>query len=178
MDVERCHREIAAIEAELLAGNPDVAGLCWRSRTGTRSSEFRNRNTRDPMNRPPEPGEVFNPYRMFTGLFIPEALARSNAVSSGAKMAYGRLARYAGEDGRCFPTVSTLGKEIGVGQRQAQKYLAELEKAKLIRRIDRYVGRGQTSNEFEFLWHEIFERGGELSFGEGGERSFAPRGER
>jgi hypothetical protein len=26
--VERCHREIAAIEAELLAGNPDVAGLC------------------------------------------------------------------------------------------------------------------------------------------------------
>ena len=25
---ERCHREIAAIEAELLAGNPDVEGLC------------------------------------------------------------------------------------------------------------------------------------------------------
>jgi hypothetical protein len=27
MEIERCHREIAAIEAELLAGNPDVAGL-------------------------------------------------------------------------------------------------------------------------------------------------------
>ena len=26
--MERCRREIAAIEAELLAGNPDVAGLC------------------------------------------------------------------------------------------------------------------------------------------------------
>jgi hypothetical protein len=26
--MERCHREIAAIEAELLAGNSDVAGLC------------------------------------------------------------------------------------------------------------------------------------------------------
>jgi hypothetical protein len=26
--MERCKREIAAIEAELLAGNPDVAGLC------------------------------------------------------------------------------------------------------------------------------------------------------
>jgi hypothetical protein len=26
--VVRCRREIAAIEAELLAGNPDVAGLC------------------------------------------------------------------------------------------------------------------------------------------------------
>ncbi len=27
-DIERCRREIAAIEAELLAGNPDVLGLC------------------------------------------------------------------------------------------------------------------------------------------------------
>jgi hypothetical protein len=27
-EIERCRREIAAIEAELLAGNPDVAGLC------------------------------------------------------------------------------------------------------------------------------------------------------
>jgi hypothetical protein len=26
--MERCPREIAAIEAELLAGNPDVQGLC------------------------------------------------------------------------------------------------------------------------------------------------------
>lgn len=28
MEIERCHREIAVIEAELLAGNPDVRGLC------------------------------------------------------------------------------------------------------------------------------------------------------
>jgi hypothetical protein len=28
MEIERCRREIAAIEAELLAGNPDVKGLC------------------------------------------------------------------------------------------------------------------------------------------------------
>jgi hypothetical protein len=26
--MEHCRREIVAIEAELLAGNPDVAGLC------------------------------------------------------------------------------------------------------------------------------------------------------
>lgn len=28
MEVERCIREIAAIEAALLAGHPDVQGLC------------------------------------------------------------------------------------------------------------------------------------------------------
>ena len=27
MSIERCHGEIAEIEAELFAGNPDVAGL-------------------------------------------------------------------------------------------------------------------------------------------------------
>jgi len=26
--IERCGREIAAIEAEILAGNPDLQGLC------------------------------------------------------------------------------------------------------------------------------------------------------
>jgi hypothetical protein len=26
--MERCRREIAGIEAEILAGNPDLAGLC------------------------------------------------------------------------------------------------------------------------------------------------------
>ncbi len=26
--MERCRREIAAVEAELLAGNPDLPGLC------------------------------------------------------------------------------------------------------------------------------------------------------
>jgi hypothetical protein len=26
--MERCRREIAAIEAEILAGNPDLQGLC------------------------------------------------------------------------------------------------------------------------------------------------------
>ena len=26
--MERCRREIAAIESEILAGNPDIAGLC------------------------------------------------------------------------------------------------------------------------------------------------------
>ena len=27
-DIERCQREIAIVEGELLAGNPDVEGLC------------------------------------------------------------------------------------------------------------------------------------------------------
>jgi len=102
-------------------------------------------------------GQAFNPYGLFTGLFIPEALARCTSISTGAKIAWGRLARYAGQDGRCYPTMRTLGKEIGVGERQAQKYVAELERNKLLRRRRRISQHGQISNAFEFLWHELFE---------------------
>jgi DNA-binding transcriptional MocR family regulator len=106
-------------------------------------------------------------FRFFTGIFISEALVRSGLVSAGAKLAYGRLARYAGQGGMCFPAVGTLAREIGVGARQAQKYLAELERVKLIRRRTRFSGRAQTSNFIEFLWHPIFQDGVNDSSGEG-----------
>ncbi len=106
-----------------------------------------------------KPGEPFNPFRLFNGLFVPEALARHRGLSPGAKLAYGRLARYAGQDGQCYPAVPTLAREIGVGLRQAQKYLGELERVKLIRRISRFSENGQTSNQYQFLWHPIFDQG-------------------
>ena len=104
-------------------------------------------------------GQPFNPFGLFTGIFIPDALVRSTIISAGAKLAYGRLARYAGQDGKCYPAVDTLAAEIGLGGRQVQRYLAELERAYLIRRVIRYAGRAQTSNGFEFLWHQMFQEG-------------------
>ena len=112
-------------------------------------------------------GQPFNPFGLFNGIFIPEALVRSKLVSPGAKMAYGRLARYAGRDGTCYPTVSALAGEIGVGERQAQKYLSELERAKLIRRLSRFIGLAQTSNDILFLWHSVFEERMNVRSGEG-----------
>jgi len=96
---------------------------------------------------------------MFTGIFIPEGLVRSSIVGPGAKLAWGRLARYAGEDGHCYPAIKVLAAEIGVRERQAQNYLGELETAKLIRRISRFNGRAQASNAYEFLWHDVFSTG-------------------
>lgn len=112
-------------------------------------------------------GQSFNPFGLFNGLWVPESLARCRWLSGGAKLAWARLARYAGRDGRCYPTMKTLGQEIGVGERQAQKYIAELEQHKLVRRISRYLDRAQTSNGFEFLWHQLFEEGVNDRSGEG-----------
>jgi hypothetical protein len=48
-EIERCRRQIADIEAELLAGNPDVAGLCtalsdWWAELRILENEKRRRN--------------------------------------------------------------------------------------------------------------------------------------
>jgi hypothetical protein len=104
---------------------------------------------------------------MFTGVFIPEGIVRCAGISAGAKLMWGRLARYAGAKGWCYPTKKTVGQEIGVGPRQAQKYVAELERQGLLRRVSRYTDRGQTSNAYEFLWHELFEEGETDRSGEG-----------
>jgi len=102
-------------------------------------------------------GQPFNPFRLFTGIFIPDVMVRSTSISPGAKLTYARLTRYAGQDGKCYPAVETLATEIALSARQAQRYLAELEREHLVRRITRYCGRAQTSNGFEFLWHEMFQ---------------------
>jgi hypothetical protein len=104
-------------------------------------------------------GQPFNPFGLFVGIFIPDALVRTTGISAGAKLTYGRLARYAGQDGNCYPAVPTLASEIGMSARQTQNYLAELERSNLIRRTRRFAGRAQTSNAFQFLWHKLLEAG-------------------
>ena len=49
--MERCRREIAAIEAEILAGNPDLQGLClarsdWSAELRIVEEERRQAGTR------------------------------------------------------------------------------------------------------------------------------------
>jgi hypothetical protein len=105
----------------------------------------------------PQIGQTFNPYRKFTGLFVPEPLARCSWISPGTKLVYGRLARYAGQNGICNPSVPKLAAEVGLKKRQVQTHLANLEKADLIRRISRSSGNRQTSNGYQFIWHVLFE---------------------
>jgi Helix-turn-helix domain len=118
---------------------------------------------RSPLQR----GDVFNPYKMFNGIFIPEGLVRTPLVSAGSKVAWGRLARYSGINGVCHPAVPTLADEIGVSVRQAQRYLAELTRFPLIQRLNRFADGAQMTNSFVFLWHELFEDRVTDSSGEG-----------
>lgn len=100
-------------------------------------------------------GQPFNPYRLFTGIFIPQALASNPNISPGAKLVYGRLARYAGDDGKCHPAVKTLAAEVGLEARQTQRYLKELKNAGFIEVAVRFKAPGvHDTNGYIFVWHE------------------------
>jgi hypothetical protein len=103
-------------------------------------------------------GEIYNPYKKFKALLIPEAIARipikdnpttgERGLSQGAKVCFGKLAEYSGKNGLCFPSSETLASGIGVSLRTAQDYILELKDFGLI-----YPDNGN----FYFLWHEILE---------------------
>ena len=105
-------------------------------------------------------GQPFNPYKLFPGILIPEPICKYKGLSLGAKMIYGRLCRYAGENGVAYPGISTLGAEIGIGETQARGYVKELEQERFIdvdreNRHFRKDGSGG-SNGYVFLWHPAF----------------------
>lgn len=104
--------------------------------------------------KPLQIGDVFNPNGMFHGIWVPDSLLKCSGISISAKLLYGRLARYAGEDGRCFPAVETLARELGMTDRQVQRLTAQLCSAGFLRRDAQYRPNGsQTANAYVFLYH-------------------------
>jgi hypothetical protein len=82
----------------------------------------------------PQTERRFNPYRIFEVICVPLGLLPDRSLSAGAKLLYGRLLRYAGKNGKCYPSVATLACDLGVTERQVRFYLIELEQHFLIRR--------------------------------------------
>jgi Helix-turn-helix domain len=102
----------------------------------------------------PQIGEVFNPNGMFNGIWVPESLLKCAGISTSAKVLYGRLARFAGVDGCCFPSQETLARELGMTVRQVQRLLAQLCAAGFLRKVAQYRPNGsQTANAYVFLYH-------------------------
>lgn len=97
-----------------------------------------------------EIGKPFNPYRLFQGAYVPNWLLMRPEVSAGAKLCYGRLMQYAGKSGACFPRQGLLAEELGVQERQARRYVHELESFKLVQSVQTGV---QKANTYLFLRH-------------------------
>lgn len=102
-------------------------------------------------------GEFYNPWRLFIGCIIPNAVSRSTELSSTAKLVFGKLCQYAGQNGQAYPSYKTLAGDVGVERRQAIRAVKELVDYGLIKPVGRRKGDGGfTSNIYAFLWHHTF----------------------
>lgn len=104
---------------------------------------------------------IINPYKMFQGAFIPNALMEWRGLSQSAKLMWARLAQYAGKDGKCYPKIETLGEEIGISRVQAKRVIKELQDSSLIL-VKHASGKARLmhkTSEYYFLDHPVF-RGG------------------
>lgn len=80
---------------------------------------------------------------MKTYLKVPNHIAQSKELSLGAKLCYGRLVQYIGNNQYCYPSYATLGQELGISERQAKRYVKELIEHGLINKKRR--GKEQTN---------------------------------
>ena len=99
-------------------------------------------------------GETFNPFNLFDGAFIPTEVLRYPDITPSEKLVFARLLQFAGAKGHAWPSLELLADEVSLSVVQARRCVRALETKKLIRR----VARSGRSNEFEFLWHPIYEQ--------------------
>lgn len=113
------------------------------------------------------PGDVFNPHRGACGFYPPDIVSALGAFavlrtrrkfSSTHKALYVMLVRRWGRIGPCFPSQERLASDLGTPGRTIRRALLDLEAFGLIQRRARGRGKGGRgrTDEYSFLWHEIF----------------------
>lgn len=131
-------------------------------------------------------GEIFNPYGLLQGAYVPNVILRNPDLSQSAKLLYARLLQFAGRNGTCYPAIETLADEIAISKRQIIKVLQELENKGFIKR-EKPIGQGKLlhkTNRYYFLWHpafhdecKIFTTEGEPEFTSDSDIEFTQRGD-
>ena len=99
-------------------------------------------------------GKAFNPFTLFDGALVPSEILRSPDLLPSEKLVFARLMQFAGGNGKAWPSVERIAQEVALSVAQARRSISALESKGLIRR----VARSGRSNEFEFLWHDLYGR--------------------
>ena len=106
-------------------------------------------------------GQVFIPYDLFNShsVRIPLSLLQHKGMTPMELFVWGALAYRAWQDGKCYPSVSTIATDIGKSRRGVQLALKSLERKGFIRILTPSkadIGKGKT-NRYEFFWHPTLE---------------------
>ena len=88
---------------------------------------------------------------------LPSEILRSPDLLPSEKLVFARLLQFAGGKGKAWPSIERLSEEVALSVPQTRRCVSSLESKGLLRR----VARSGRSNEFEFLWHRVYEQAGE-----------------
>ena len=99
-------------------------------------------------------GDAFNPFNLFDGALVPSEILRSPDLLPSEKLVFARLMQFAGGKGKAWPSTERIAEEVALSVPQARRCVRSLESKGFIRRI----ARSGRSNEFEFLWHAVYEQ--------------------
>lgn len=104
-------------------------------------------------------GQPFNPRGLFHFIAIPLFVSRRTTLNSSAKLVYGQLLRYCGENGMVYPSQSTLAAELGMSEANVRKSVDQLVGENLIA-VESPNGSDRLKhfhNRYVFLWSEGME---------------------
>lgn len=105
-------------------------------------------------------GEIFNPYPLFIKgrrkgyIPVPHYILAA-PVSWTAKILYGRLVFYAGNDGEAFPKQEKLAEDLNTSERQIRRATKELINAELLKTEPR--PKKLNAYRYVFIWRELEE---------------------
>ena len=74
---------------------------------------------------------------------VPNFVLESNKISSGAKLVYAMLLKYAWQNDFCFPGQEALAKDMGCSRRSVVRFMKELTKKGFVEIARR--GQGKTN---------------------------------
>ncbi len=97
--------------------------------------------------------QLFSPYRVFTGVFIPDALIAYRGINAAEKICLARLYRYCGKSQSCWPSQEELATELGVEERTVRLYIQHLEEDGFIQTSQRGL---RETNLYSMVWHPVF----------------------
>lgn len=103
-------------------------------------------------------GDCYNPYMVFQGCIIPNCLLKRKDLTLSAKICFGRLAQYAGDDGYCYPSLKQLSEELAVSETTVENAIKDLISAGLIIKetptgVQKLM---HFRNIYKFTWSESF----------------------
>ncbi|MGI9069813.1 MAG: helix-turn-helix domain-containing protein [Bryobacteraceae bacterium] len=99
-------------------------------------------------------GDAFNPFCLFDGALVPSEILRSPDILPSEKLVFARLMQFAGGKGKAWPSIERIAEEVALSVPQARRCVSSLQSKGFIRRL----ARSGRSNEFEFLWHAMYEQ--------------------